>query len=72
MRLPFRLPFFFISLCLLAACAPQPLGTRVEPLDLARSIIFYNGNVVTMEAGQPSAQALALQMKPTRQELVSE
>jgi len=48
------------AVALLAACAPASIGTPVEPVDPTQSVIFHNGAVLTMEASQPVAQAIAL------------
>jgi len=53
--------FLIIVFCLgvLSACAPSQAGQPVIPQD--QPIIFFNGVILTMEAGSPQAQAIAVQ-----------
>ena len=61
---PLLIPCMFI---LITACGPsettktpQPTNTP-EPVDMTEAdLVFYNGVVLTMEPGQPQAQAVAI------------
>ncbi len=41
------------------ACARLPEGTARAPTDPARSVIYHNGTVLTMDAALPAAEAIA-------------
>ncbi len=47
-------------LLLLGACARNPAGEPLEPIDPGRLTIYHNGNILTMEKGWPTAQAIAI------------
>ena len=53
--------FLIIVFCLgvLSACAPSQAGQQVIPQD--QPIIFFNGVILTMEAGSPQAEAIAIE-----------
>ena len=55
-----RFGFSFVVAVALCGCNTEPMQTSLQPIEEPASVIFVNVDVVTMNAAQPEAEAVAV------------